>query len=306
MFTIDKTVRLGFIGYGEAPYHLSKHFLPGSVELYAYDKIQEQEGGKAEKLRAHAAENGVVLVKDLSELLLRGEIFFNFTSANAAVPMAKEVAPLLREGQVYLDMNSTAPQTKQAIADCFARSAGDFVEAAVMSSVPANSTRVPISLCGKKGDEVSRRLNALGMNTTFLQEEIGLASATKILRSILAKGLIALLTETVFATERYHITEEVLEKMRRTMFEEMSFLEFCHYSVASAAIHNERFCHEMSECIKTLDLLGENSIMTQATLQKFQWLHEQGFSGFFSERPKTYHEVLDVKYSLESGARENG
>lgn len=294
---------LGFIGFGEAPYHITKHFLPDTVTVYAFDITANDETPKAQKVREHAAENHVTLVASMEELFRVGDIFMNFTSADVAPVIAKQAAPLMRKGQTYLDMNSTAPQTKAAIAEAFAKSEGEFVEAAVMSSVPAGSTRVPISLCGKTGAAVSRQLNSLGMNTTFLSEEIGLASASKILRSVLAKGMIALVTETVFATNHYHLTEEVLETLWRTMTQEMDFHQFCHYSVASAAIHNGRFCHEMEEVLKTLDALGENSIMTQATLKKFQWLNAQGYAEHFSERPKTYDEVLAVKSEIENGVK---
>lgn len=293
-------IALGFIGFGEAPYHMTKGFPPEQVRVYAFDIQAKESSAKARKVQEHAAENQVILVDSIEELVNSGEILLNFTSADAALPAALQTAPLLKENQVYLDMNSMSPQSKQKIAEAFENSAGSFVEAAVMSSVPANGARVPIHLCGETAEEVSARLNGLGMRTTFLSREVGLASAVKILRSVLAKGMIALLTETVFAANHYHITEEVLETMYRTMTREMAFQEFCHYSVCSAAIHNGRFCHEMEEALKTLDALHENSTMTQAALKKFEWMQQCGFADHFSERPKTYDEVLKVKDFIES------
>ena len=299
----SNAIALGFIGFGEAPYHIARGLSPERVRLYAFDIRAEDSTPKAEKVREHAAECRVTLVASLAELLRCGEVFLNFTSADVAPSIAAQAAPLLRPGQFYLDMNSMAPQSKREIASIFEASRGNFVEAAVMSSVPANGPQVPISLCGRAGAAASALLNALGMNTTFLSEEIGLASASKILRSVLAKGMIALLTETVFAADHYHLTEEVLEKLYNTMTREMTFQEFCHYSVCSAAIHNGRFCHEMEEALRTLEALHENSIMTQATLTKFEWLHQRGFSDYFSERPRTYDEVLEVKKMIENGAK---
>lgn len=165
--------------------------------------------------------------------------------------------------------------------------------------LPEAGRRVPVSVCGAKAKEAAELLNSHGMKFTYLSDDIGLASATKALRSVLAKGIIALVTETVFATDHYHITEEVLDKMKVTMFDERGFMGFCHYCVASAAIHNGRFCHEMEEVLKTLDDLGENSIMTQATLKKFEWLQQEGYAAYFPERAKTYDEVLAVKKMLD-------
>lgn len=292
-------MKLGFIGFGEAPHHISSDFVGTDVEVRAFDVSANEDSPRAQKIREHAAADHVTLVKDMASLMAWGDVFFCFTSANVALPIARQAAPLLRKGQFYLDMNTTSPQTKREIAAVFADSQGDFVEAAVMASVPVNRSHVPVSVCGKKAREVAELLNGHGMKLTYLSDDIGLASATKALRSVLAKGMIALITETVFATDHYHITEEVLDKMKVTMFGEGGFEAFCNYSVASAAIHNGRFCHEMEEVLKTLDDLGENSIMTQATLKKFEWLQQEGYAAYFPERAKTYDEVLAVKKKLD-------
>lgn len=290
---------IGLVGFGEAGYHISKDFPKDKVALYAYDAIATQDTPRAVKVREHAAENGVTLVSSLKELAEHGDYFFCFTSANAAQPLAQEMAGYLHSGQVYMDMNSTAPVTKEHMATFFENSQADFVEAAVMSSVPANRTHVPICLGGPKAEETSAALNALGMNTKAVGERYGKASAMKMLKSVLSKGMIALITETVFCTDHYDITDYVLESVRKVMLEEMDYKTFCHYNVASAAIHNARFCQEMEQVLETMDSINENSIMTQATLKKFQWMQAEGYADYFAERPTTYDEVLAVKKKIE-------
>lgn len=292
-------VKIGFVGFGEAGYYVSKDFLPQQVELYAYDSIEKENTPRAIKVREHAAENGVRMVDSLADLAEQAQYFICFTSAHSALPIAKEMAPLLRTGQVYLDMNSTSPATKEDIGQIFQVSEGDFVEAAVMSSVPANRTHVPMYLCGKKAAETAVVLNSIGMNTQVASEQYGVASAMKMLKSVLSKGMIALITETVFCTEQYGITEYVLNAVKKVMTEEMDYETFCHYNVASAAVHSARFCQEMEEVIATMESIHENAIMTRATLEKFRWLNQQGYASYFAERPKTYYEVLEVKHRIE-------
>ena len=175
---------MGFIGFGEAPRYIAGGLSKERARLLAYDVQAGDDTPRARILRRRAEETGVTLVKSLEELLSAADVVLNFTSADAAAPIAHLAAPLLKERKTYLDMNSTSPGTKQALADIFSDSAGDFVEAAVMSSVPAGGARVPISLCGKTGAEVSARLNALGMNTTFLGEEIGQACGKSVYQII--------------------------------------------------------------------------------------------------------------------------
>lgn len=291
--------KLGFIGFGEAGYYFTKDFPRDKVQLFAFGHHQDEDSEKGRTIRAHAQENGVTLSSSMEELIAESEIVFNLTTASAALPTAKLVAPLMKRGQTYVDMNSASPRTKEQIGEVFESSEGDFVEAAVMSSVPVGRTRVPVSVCGKTGRELAELMNELGANFTYLNENIGLASASKMLRSIGAKGMIALFAELVFCTDRYNLTEEVVNKLEKTVTEEMSFKGFVNYSVASAAIHNGRFCHEMEEVLHMMDDLGENSIMTQATLKKFEWLHQEGYADHFAVRAKTYDEVLAVKHQLD-------
>lgn len=293
-------MKLGFIGFGEAGYYFTKDFPKDQVELFAFGHHQDEDNEKGRTLRARAAENNVTLMSSMQDLLDASDIVFNLTTASAALPVAKEVAPLMHKGQTYIDMNSAAPKTKEQIGVAFESSEADFVEAAVMSSVPVGRTHVPVCVCGKTAAAIAEKLNALGANFRYLSEDIGLASASKMLRSIGAKGMIALFAELVFATDRYHLTDEVLSRLNWTMTEEMGFMGFVNYSVASAAIHNGRFVHEMEEVVSMMDDLGENSIMTQAALKKFQWLHDEGYADQFAVRAKTYDEVLEVKHKMEN------
>ncbi len=292
-------LKLGFIGFGEAGYYFTKDFPKDKVELFAFGHHQDEDTEKGRTLRAHAEENGVQLQPSLEALIAVSDIVFNFTTASAALPVAGQVAPLMKKGQTYIDMNSASPKTKEKIAELFESSDGDFVEAAVMSSVPVGRTKVPVSVCGPTAEEIAELLNSVGTNFRFISTDIGLASASKMLRSIGAKGMIALFAELVFATDRYNLTDEVLSRLNWTMTEEMGFMGFVNYSVASATIHNGRFVHEMEEVVHMMDDLGENCIMTQAALDKFQWLHDQGYADRFTVRAKTYDEVLEVKHKMD-------
>lgn len=298
--------KLGFIGFGEAPYNFTRDLDRGAVDVFAFDVAAGGDDLRGETIRKNAAANSVALVGSMEELASVSDIIFCFTSANSALPIAKQMAPLMREGTLYVDLNSTSPATKEKIGAAFENSRAEFVEAAVMASVPANRTRVPIYVCGKKGPELAERLNAAGTNIRFLSETLGAASATKMLKSILFKGFIALLTETVFATDRYGITEEVLGALKHMMFEEMTYEECCNYFVEAMAKDSNRMGQEMEEVIATLDSMGENSIMARATREKMRWINQQGYSDHFVLRPRGYAEVLEYKRELESKAVKPG
>lgn len=294
--------KLGFIGFGEAPYNFTRNLDRSLIDVFAYDVAAKGNDLRGETIRKNAQANKVTLLDSVEELAAACDIIFCFTSANSALPIAKQTAPLMRENTIYVDLNSTSPSTKEAIGAVFESCKGDFVEAAVMASVPANRTKVPIYVCGKRGQELADRLNPTGTNIHFLRETLGAASAVKMLKSVLFKGFIALLTETVFATDRYGITEEVLGALKHMMFVEMTYEECCNYFVEAMAKDSGRMGQEMEEVIATLDSMGENSIMSRATREKMRWINEQGYGEHFVLRPHGYAEVLAYKRELEAKA----
>src|SRR3546814_13067638 len=75
-------------------------------------------------------------------------------------------------------------------------------EAAVMAGVPPLGHKVPMLLCGAAAGEVIAELAPYGMNLEDFGTEIGRATATKMFRSIVVKGLEALFLECVMAASR--------------------------------------------------------------------------------------------------------
>ena len=292
-------ISIGMIGFGEAAYYITCGIKHDCVKLLAYDVAASQNDERAMLLEKRAADNDVYLVANLAELFEKSDIIFCMTSADSALPIAKQAAPLLKKGQIYVDLNSTSPETKKQIdEELSTQSEGMFVEAAIMSSVPANKSRVPVLLCGKCADTVVKAVTDVGMNFSKLSDQIGAASAMKMIKSVLFKGFIALLTETVFAADRYGITEKTLAAFKSIMSEEMTFEECCNYFLCTGATHCERLEHEEEEVTKTLQALGENTIMTCAAAKKFQWLVEKGFHSAFSVRPQNYETILEYKRTL--------
>lgn len=292
-------VRIGFIGFGEAAYYITCGISEKEVELYAFDAVSDQDSPRGRELRERAQQRNVCLVASMEELVLHSEIVLCLTSANSALPIAKSVSVLLKKGQYYVDMNSTAPDNKRAIADVFCESSdATFVEAAVMASVPANKAKVPVLVCGAGAETVAEKLNGVGMNFKKLSDEIGAASAMKMIKSVLFKGYIALLTETVFAADQYHIVDQVLEAFKSILTREMTFEECTNYFLGTGATHCERLSHEMEEVVETLESMSENAIMSKATLQKMRWLTTEGYGKQFSVRPESYQAILDFKRYL--------
>ena len=179
---------LGFIGFGEAAYHIAKGLSETSrPQVLAFDVMAASEP-EGEKIRSRAAECAVGLMGSLRELIDASEVILCATSAKYALSIAEEAGALLRKGKIYADLNSASPMVKRKIATIVDATGASFSDAAVMELVPPHKHRVPIAASGSGALEFTDILNAIGMNVTFINDQAGSSSSMKMFRSIFMRS----------------------------------------------------------------------------------------------------------------------
>lgn len=283
---------LGFIGFGEAAFHIAKGLRGAGVEpIRAYD-VNAGTGPVGDRIRRRAEEANVMLAPALRDLIRDSNIIFSTVVASVAEDVAAVAAPLLRPDQVFIDLNSTAPDTKRAVAAKVAPSGAGFVEAAVMAAVPSAGHRVPMLLSGAAAASFAARMAPYGMNLEVLGTEIGEASAIKMCRSIVLKGLEALLLESLLAASRFGAAERVFASVGQSL-PGLDWNALAHYFATRSALHGERRAHEMNEVSHMLEGLGIEPIMASAAARRIGWCGALGLASRFSGRdPTGYDEVL--------------
>ena len=93
---------------------------------------------------------------------------------------------------------------------------GRYVEGAVMTAVPPHRLKVPLLLGGPHAEELLLHLNELGFAAKVASGQLGVASATKMCRSVMIKGLEAMVIESLVTARRYGVEEAVLASLRET------------------------------------------------------------------------------------------
>jgi 3-hydroxyisobutyrate dehydrogenase-like beta-hydroxyacid dehydrogenase len=285
-------VAIGFIGFGEAGYHIAKGLRgAGASPVHAYDvALASQERRQA--LEQRAAEADVSLCSSLEELARQSDVILSTVVSLVAALVAKQAAPHLSARHYYVDLNSTSPAVKQEIAATIGSSGAHFVEAAVMTAVPPVGHRVPMLLCGPAVPELIARLSPYGMNLEDFGREIGQATATKMFRSIVVKGLEALFLECVMAASRYGVAERVLESVAAG-YPGIDWNKLAHYLIGRTALHGERRAHEMEEVAKTLQAMDIEPIMAAAAARRIKSCARYGLKQRFRDRPpENYYEVM--------------
>jgi 3-hydroxyisobutyrate dehydrogenase-like beta-hydroxyacid dehydrogenase len=227
---------------------------------------------------------------ELAPALDGAGIVLSAVPGSAAVEAGRAAAPHLNAAQTYIDLNSVSPATKRAVAPSGAR----FVEAAVMARVSPDAHRVPILLAGADADALATRLNAIGMRTEAVGDRVGQASANKMLRSIMIKGIEALLLECLVAARRCGIEERVLDSVSET-FPGVDWREAATYHLGRIALHGARRVTEMQEVAETLRELDLEPLLADAIAHRIRWAFGRLRDTQWKHgEPGDYCEILDA------------
>jgi 3-hydroxyisobutyrate dehydrogenase-like beta-hydroxyacid dehydrogenase len=263
--------RIALVGFGEAGSILGQDLAATGRQVVTYDILLDELASrgamleKARRARVRAVDTLDAAVKDV-------EMVISAVTAASSADVARNAAKSLRAGQIFLDINSCSPATKRANAAAVQGAGADYVEAAVMAPVPPQRLRVPMLLGGRRATELAPVLRAIGMNATPVSDEIGVASAVKMCRSIVIKGLEALTVESMLAARRFGAEKEVLASLQAT-FPQMGWQEkLPDYLVSRVAEHGRRRAAEMREVAHTLQDIGMEPIMASATAVRQDWL----------------------------------
>jgi 3-hydroxyisobutyrate dehydrogenase-like beta-hydroxyacid dehydrogenase len=266
--------RIALVGFGEVGTIFGKDLAQQGPAVSTYDILLDAPAARPamlERVRAAA----VAPCDTLGDAVRDADLVISAVTASSSRDVARDAAAWLRPGQIFLDVNSVSPETKRGNARAVEASGADYVEAAVMAPVPPQRLAVPMLLGGRRASALAAVLKGLGMNATVAAEEIGTASAIKMCRSIMIKGIEALVVESMFAARRFGAEQAVLASLDKT-FPHMGWnAQLPDYLVSRVAEHGRRRAAEMREVALTLEDVGITPTMAAATAARHDALVRQ-------------------------------
>jgi 3-hydroxyisobutyrate dehydrogenase-like beta-hydroxyacid dehydrogenase len=217
---------------------------------------------------AVAAELGVAFAHNAAGALAAADLVLSLVTADAALAVARDYAPWLAPGALWCDMNSVAPDTKRAAAQHVAAAGGRYVDVAVLAPVNPARLTVPLLLAGVAADAAAAALSAAGFaNIRNVGDDIGRASAIKMIRSVMVKGIEALTAEMMLAATRAGVAQEVLASLDASERGDSWFVRG-PYNIERMTTHGLRRAAEMEESARTLAALGVEPVMTNGTVRR--------------------------------------
>lgn len=250
-------MRLAFIGFGEVGQRFSSDLQQRSgVDIAAYD-IKLDDAATAAPLRTQADALGVQAADSLAAAIDGADIVISAVTAMSARTVAEAALGSLVQGQIFLDINSVSPMLKASLSKDFLSAGRHYVEGAVMAPVAVPGIAVPILGGGAMVGEVADRLNPLGFKIAPVTDTVGRAAATKLCRSIMIKGIEALIIEAEAAATHWGVTEDVFASLGET-FPSIDWQKLAGVMSARVRRHGVRRAGEMRECADMLAELGRS------------------------------------------------
>jgi 3-hydroxyisobutyrate dehydrogenase-like beta-hydroxyacid dehydrogenase len=276
--------RIGLVGYGEVGKIFSGG-LESRVEAMGAWDLKYAAAATREAERAHAAQAGVTAHGSMRELCEASDFIISAVTASNTLAVAEEAARHIRPGTLFLDLNSASPGMKQRAAAAIDAAGGAYVEAGVMTSVPPYGIKVPMLLGGSRAAELASLLQSWEMDAKTVSEKLGVASAIKMCRSVMIKGLEALVIESYSTARAYGVEDHVLPTLQET-FPSIDWSQQGAYFFSRVVQHGQRRAEEMRESANTVKEAGFEPLMASAIADKQQWVADQAKAGVFQDLPQ--------------------
>lgn len=258
--------KLAIVGFGEAGQAFAEGCGPRlCAQAWAYD-IKTDRLETRESKWADYDRSGIRGCSTLGEAVSGAQLILSLVTADEAQNAARNIAGHIAPGTIFGDMNSIAPDTKRANAIVIEGAGGHYVDVAIMSPVRPGLNDVPLLLSGPKAGDALEMLKALGFTRQrAVGDEIGRASAIKMIRSVMIKGLEALTAECVLAARRAGVYDEVMASLNGSLG--AGWEAKADYNIDRMMIHGLRRAAEMEEVVKTLEALGTGATLARGTVE---------------------------------------
>jgi 3-hydroxyisobutyrate dehydrogenase-like beta-hydroxyacid dehydrogenase len=238
-------------GLGEAGSLLAGDLAAAGVEVHGYDPAEV------------ATPEGVVRHHEPRAAVARAGVVLGVTAAADATTALTQALDAIPPGAVYADLATAPPALKRRLGAIARDAALGFADVALMSVVAGSGLRTPALASGPAASDFVATLVPLGMPVQHAGDEPGEAATRKLLRSVVMKGLAAVVVESMRAAEAAGLAGETWANVvgQITAADEALLRRL----VTGTGRHAARRVHEMEATAALLSELGVEPTMTDAT-----------------------------------------
>jgi len=259
--------RIALIGFGEVGQTLAEDLAIVRVgEMQAFDVLfADSDSIPSRALASHPLVRPAASAADAAA---GADIVICAVTAAQDVEAARAAAPGMTAGGFFIDLNSASPGMKQASAAAVEAAGGRYVEAAVMSPIGPKRISSPMLLGGPHAVDFLAMAGPLGfIGAQPYSDQVGKASAAKMCRSVMVKGIEALLTESLLAARHYDVLDTVVGSLT-DLFPLPNWPALSRYMISRSIEHGVRRAEEMREAARTVEEAGIEPLLTRMIAER--------------------------------------
>ena len=264
---------VGIIGLGEVGRILVEDLLEQTalgVRVWDY-QFNNPASRAAHNLAELGADPRVGVASSAAEAAQGCQLILSAVTADEASSAAGSILPGLVQDALYVDLNSVSPGTKHNVCELIENGGGRFVEASVMSPIMPRRSASPILLSGRHAAGFADLSSQLCFsNVQLASDSPGVAAATKMCRSVIIKGMEALVTESLLTARHYGVEATVLASLEN-LFPGQDWSEQARYLISRSLQHGERRAAEMLEVARTVEEAGYTPWMSEGCAKRQAW-----------------------------------
>lgn len=258
--------RIALIGFGEVGQILAQDLSP-KAEIAVWDVAFTDPDSRPTLALTRAVRQAT----SATDAARGAGLVISAVTAAQDFEAAQAAAPGLAPGAFFLDLNSCSPGQKRASAEVIEAAGGRYVEAAVISPIMPKRIGSPMLLGGPHARAFLEAAADLGFaGAEAYSDQIGQAAATKLCRSVVVKGVEALLTESLLAARHYGVEEAVLASLSN-LLPLPDWKGTAQYMISRALEHGVRRAEEMREAARTVEEAQVEPLMSLAIAERQDW-----------------------------------
>jgi 3-hydroxyisobutyrate dehydrogenase-like beta-hydroxyacid dehydrogenase len=255
-------MRVTVFGLGEAGARFAGDLTTAGIDVHGFDPAPV------------TTPPGVIRHDDPTVAVDDTAMILALTAAADASTALTQAIEKIAPGTLYADLSTAAAGLKQELAATAGEHGLLFADVALMTIVAVNGLQTPAIASGPGAARYAELLGGLGAPVEAIGDLAGMAATRKLLRSVVIKGLAALLIEAMRAGEAAGQAEWLWDNLVEEF--RAAGAPFLARMVHGTGPHAARRLHEMEASAALLAELGVDPLMTRSTVESLRRIAEEG------------------------------
>ena len=254
-------------------------------------------GERSRTSQKRAIDAGFKNAGSLTKGLENADIVLSILPPARALDMAMEVAKLMKEtgaSPTYVDCNAISPETAKSIAVIISKAGSKPIDVGIVGNPPKKNGVPPRFFASGASAELMDTFSNSGIVIKKCGQEIGQASAIKMVYAGITKGVSALCANMLIAADKLGVAEATHEELM--ISQELLYRRMQTITPSLPAV-SARYIGEMKEISKTCRSVGITSGFHDGAADLYELMANSPFS---KESRETVDQGRDMRTTIKA------